>query len=62
MVEVHDSTIVNILDRLAPITQVTRRTRRSDPWFDDDCQGRKRETRRLERRYRTSRASSDRAL
>ena len=61
MVKEYDSTVVNILDRLAPITQVTRRTRRSDPWFDDDCRARKRETRRLERRYRTSTASSDRA-
>ena len=53
------ATIVNILDRLAPITQVTHRTRRSDPWCDDDCRSRKRETR--ENRYRTSRAPSDRA-
>ena len=52
---------VNILNRLAPITQVTRRTRLSDPWFVDDCQARKRETHRLDKRYRTCRASSDRA-
>ena len=61
MVKEYDSTIVNILDRLAPVMQETRRTRRSDPWFDDDCRACKRETRRLEKRYHTSRAPSDRA-
>ena len=58
-VKEYDSTIIKILDRLAPITQVTRRTRQSDPWFDDDGRARKRETSRLEKRYRTSRAPPD---
>ena len=58
MVKEYDSTIVKILNRLTLTTQVTRCTRRSDPRFDNDC---KRENRRLKKRYRTSKAQSDRA-
>ena len=38
-----------ILDRLIPVSTVTRRPRTSDPWFDEECRTAKRLTRRLER-------------
>ena len=35
--QTYNLTITNIIDRLAPLSQVTHRKRRSDVWYDDDC-------------------------
>ena len=37
MTKTYNLTIINILDRLAPLSQVTRYKRRSDAWYDEDC-------------------------
>ena len=44
----HDTVFTELADRFAPLRQVTRRPRPSDPWFDADCRAAKRLTRRLE--------------
>jgi len=45
----HDTVFTELADRFAPLRQVTRRPRQSDPWFDADCRAAKRLTRRLAR-------------
>jgi hypothetical protein len=47
----YHSTLTELLDRLKPFRQFTRRPRASDPWFDYECRVAKRTTRRLERAY-----------
>jgi len=46
------STWSTLLEKHAPSTEVTFRTRRSNDWFDADCRKVKVRSRRLERRYR----------
>ena len=36
MTQMYNLTITNILDRLAPLSQVTRRKRISDVWYDEN--------------------------
>ncbi len=45
----YDDIIEQLLDDMLPVTQITRRQRPTDPWFDADCRAAKRLTRRLER-------------
>jgi len=45
----YDTVFTDLADRFAPLRQVIRRPRQSDPWFDADCRAAKRLTRRLER-------------
>ena len=59
MTQTYNLTITNILDRLAPPSQVTRRKRRSDIWYDEDCRQLQPLMRRLERRYRRSNRKED---
>jgi hypothetical protein len=54
LANLYDSTITELLDRLIPFRQFTRRPRASDPWFDYECRVAKRTTRRLERAYSTA--------
>ena len=51
LASLYDSTLCELLDRLIPYRQFTRRPRSSDPWFDRQCREAKRLTRRLERAY-----------
>jgi hypothetical protein len=51
LANLYDSTLTELLDRLIPFRQFTRRPRVSDPWFDYECRVVKRTTRRLERAY-----------
>jgi hypothetical protein len=51
LANLYDSTLAELLDRLIPFRQFTRRPRTSDPWFDYECRVAKRTTRRLERAY-----------
>ena len=51
LASLYDSTLTELLDRLIPYRQFTRRPRSSDPWFDRQCREAKRITRRLERAY-----------
>jgi len=51
-----NTVFTELADRFAPLRQVTRRPRQSDPWFDADCRAAKRLTRRLE--HTTAKAES----
>ena len=53
--------VTDILDRLAPPVGTTRRKRKSDLWFDEDCHRTKRTVRKLERRYKKTNQAHDRA-
>jgi len=55
MADLYDSELTVLLDRLVPCRQVTRRQRSTDPWFDAECRAAKRLTRRLERKYASTR-------
>ena len=50
--------ITNLLNRLAPIQQVTCHRRKSDLWFDNECHKLKQHTSRLERQYLATRPYS----
>ena len=58
MAAMYDDELNNLLDQLIPSRPITRRPRRSDPWFDADCRAAKRLTRRLERAYSAARRRS----
>ena len=60
MTRMYNSAITNILERLAPSSEITRRKRKSDAWYDEDCRHQHRLTRELERRYRRSDQREDR--
>jgi hypothetical protein len=51
LANLYDSTLNELLDRLIPFRQFTRRPRALDPGFDYECRVAKRTTRRLERVY-----------
>ena len=57
MADLYNSELNAIVDRLLPLRTSTRRSRRSDPWFDDDCRNAKRRCRHVERRARRSSAA-----
>jgi hypothetical protein len=59
--ELYDTTIVALLNRHAYSRTVRRRHQPLTPWFDSDCAAARRRTRALERRYRRSRTTFDRA-
>jgi hypothetical protein len=52
LADLYNTCITSILDRLIPFRQIRTRARPSDPWFDDSCRAAKRNTRRLECKYR----------
>jgi hypothetical protein len=51
LANLYDSTLTELLDRLKPFRQFTRRPRASDPWFEYECRVAKRTIRRLECAY-----------
>ena len=59
LARLYDTEITAILDGMVPVATVTCRRRPSDPWFDDECAGAKREVRRLERAARRDDPSID---
>lgn len=59
--DIYDGTLRRIADHHAPASTIVRRPRRLSPWFDGDCRRSRRVTRRLERRYRWTKNSYDRA-
>lgn len=54
LMDIFNSNITSIANIVAPERSVTRRIRRSDLWFDDECRSAKKECRKLERRVRRS--------
>jgi hypothetical protein len=56
----YDNTLRSLLDVHAPTRTVCVRAARSAPWYDADCREAKKQTRRLEKLYRTSKAADDR--
>lgn len=48
----YDSTVSDILDKLAPFADVKQYARPTSPWYDRDCYVTKLQTRRLEKAYR----------
>ena len=48
----YDKTISDILDKLAPVTEVKQYARCTSPWYDHECYITKLQTRRFERKYR----------
>jgi len=59
MASLYDTELAAILDRAIPARTVTRRSRTSDPWFDEECRTAKRLTRRLERAAAAAAKRSD---
>lgn len=59
--ELYDTTMAALLDRHVPKRTVRRRHQPLTPWFDSDCAAARRRTRALERRYRRSKTTADRA-
>ena len=57
----YNTVVTGILDRLAPPVEKTRRKRKSDLWFDEDCRRTKGTVRKLERRYKITNQAHDRA-
>ena len=58
--DIYSSSIIETLDRLAPMHDIASRYRPSTPWFDADCRSIKRGARLLERRYRRTKDPLDR--
>ena len=56
----YNSVLQSLLDRHAPVTTTTRRQRKSDAWFDDECRMKKRETRHLERKFKGRKGDTSR--
>ena len=54
----HNKILSELLDKRAPETTTTRRLRKSDVWFDNDCRQMKKEMRRCEKRYKLGRPRS----
>jgi len=48
----YDKTVSDILNKLAPVTEVKQYARCTSPWYDHECYITKLKTRRLEREYR----------
>ena len=57
----YDAVMADLLEKHAPRRTVRRRYQPMTPWFDSDCAAARRRTRALERRYRRSKSSVDRA-
>ena len=55
LVEQHNTVLVNLLDKHAPLTTSRRRVRRSDCFFDEDCRAKKKTMRRADRRFKSGR-------
>jgi len=47
----YDALLTSTLDMLVPVRQIVRRSRPSDPWFDQECRDANRLTRCLECAY-----------
>jgi exonuclease III len=60
LAERYNSVITTILDQMLPLVSIKCRRRASDPWFDAECRLTKKQTRRLERRFRRTGCSPDR--
>jgi hypothetical protein len=60
MFDIYDVALRDIADRLAPSHVVTTRNCPLTPWFDADCRLIRRDSRRLERRYRRTKTDEDR--
>ena len=56
----YDLTLSSLLDKHAPKRTTRRRYQPLTPWFDSDCAAARRRTRAFERRYRRTKATSDR--
>ena len=57
----YNTVVTDILYRLAPPVETTRRKRKSDLWFDEDCRRTQGTVRKLERRYKKTNQAHDRA-
>jgi hypothetical protein len=58
----YDTTLRSLLDVHAPVKTVCVRAVRTAPWYDEDCQRQKKETRRLEKVYRRIKADDNEKL
>jgi hypothetical protein len=58
--DIYKNELTSLIDLHAPHYVRKRKKRVLTPWFDDACRNFKRSVRRLERKYRKSRSSSDR--
>ena len=57
----YNTVVTDFLDRLSPPVETTRRKRKSDLWFDEDCRRTKGTVRKLEQRYKKTNQAHDRA-
>ena len=58
--QVNEETLHDLLDLMLPRHIVRSRSNLTSPWFDEECRSVKRDVRRLERHYHSSRDVSDR--
>ena len=56
----YNDVLAKTLDQMIPLHSVTIRRRPSDPWFDDVCRWNKRQVRRMERQFKSSKTDGDR--
>lgn len=59
LVKCYNSTLSSVLDQHAPLRSRTITLRQRAPWFNDDIKKAKREKRKAERRWRSSKLDSD---
>jgi len=58
--EMYHSTLQSLADRFAPVRKIKQRCQRLAPWMDNECRRQRRQSRRLERRYRRTLSTADR--
>ena len=56
LVERFNTVVINLLDKAAPVTEMTTRERHHQPWFDAESRSTHRVVRELERRLKTKRS------
>ena len=59
LVDCYNTTLVDLLDRHAPLKTKTVTVRPQVPWYSEEMREAKRERRRLERKWRSTRSAAD---
>jgi hypothetical protein len=58
----YNDVLTNTLDQMIPFRSATIRRRPPDPWFDDVCHEEKRQARRMERKFKSSKTDDERVM
>ena len=62
LVDLYDTTLLNLLNKHCPAVKMRRRYGAHTPRFDAECRSSRRHSRMLKRRYRRTRSNADRLL